>query len=252
MTGKNNKCLCSDRIKKLKAYCRKAIFNDFYSGRTTTVMKNPCFSLVLALVFLSAVIGIKAQSQTSAFAGNWMLDKEKTNTSKDFPQKLKNYKMAISGTESNINVKSQVDGYVPIEAEGRGAVTPVTQSASRMGNPQPTGEVKSATSGTEKINYCGTMALFFTTNDAVYNLNGEEVKIETPQGLVKVKAKPDKSGKSLQFTTIRRIKTPNGEMEVTTREVWKLSEDGKSIKLLRTFETTTVRDEITMIFAKVG
>jgi hypothetical protein len=213
-------------------------------------MKKFFISLVFAFVFLSAVSGVRAQLQISAFTGNWMLDKEKTSTSKDFPEKLKNYKMAVGGNESALKVKSQVEGKVEIESAGHGRVTPVTESASVMGRSQATGE--SSFGNTGKINYGGTMALFFTTNDATYNLNGEEVKVETPQGLVRIKAKPDKSGKGLQFTTIRRMKTPNGEMEITTREVWKLSEDGKSLRLQRSVETPTARDEIVMILAKVA
>ena len=213
-------------------------------------MKSLSFSVFLTLVFLSAITGTKAQSQPSPFAGNWMLDREKTSTnSKDFPERLKNYKMAVSGDGATINVKSQVEGNVEVRAAGRGSVTPVTESASRIGQPVVTGSDNSLSTG--KINYGGTMALYFTVNDATYNLNGEEVKIETNQGLVRVKAKPDKSGKSLQFTIIRRMRTPSGEMEVTTREVWKLSEDGNSLKLERTVETPSARDYITMVMAKV-
>ena len=215
-------------------------------------MKKFCFSLAFLLVFMSSVIGIKAQDQTSAFAGDWVLDRGKTNTQKDFPEKLKNYKMTVSGTASSLKVKNQIEGNVEIKAAGQGARTPVTESASMLGTRQTATDTSSANTGTGKINYGGTMAIFFTPNEAVYNVNGEEVKIETPQGLVRVRAKPDKSGKSMQFTIIRRMKTQTGEMEVIAREVWKLSEDGKSLKLLRTVETPGARDEITMILNKVN
>ncbi|HEY8563580.1 MAG TPA: hypothetical protein VIL74_24590 [Pyrinomonadaceae bacterium] len=214
-------------------------------------MKNIRFSLLFPLFILGIAVAANAQSAVSTFAGNWQLDKEKTYTAKDFPQKLKNYKMSVSGVEDAFNVKSQIDGTVEIETAGTGDITPVTQSASRVNNSQmqtPT----TSTVGTGKINYGGTMAAFFTVNNATYNLNGEEVKIETKQGLVRVKAKADKSGKSLQFTTIRRMKTQNGEMEITTRETWKLAEDGKSLRLQRTVETPSARDEIVMILSKVG
>jgi hypothetical protein len=215
-------------------------------------MKNLYFTLVLAVVFLSAIIGIKAQSQASAFAGNWMLDRQKTSTSKDFPEKLKNYKMVVGGSENNLNVKSQMEGKVEIESAGHGKITPVTESASMTRRDATAVSGIESSGNTGKVNYGGTMALFFTTNNATYNLNGEEVKVETPQGLVRVKAKPDKSGKALQFTTIRRMKTPNGEIEVYIREAWKLSEDGKSLRLQRTVETPTARDEIIMVLSKVG
>jgi hypothetical protein len=211
-------------------------------------MKKIRFSFVLALVLLSAVIGVKAQTEPSAFAGNWMLDREKTNTNKDFPEKLRNFKLAVSGTETNLNVKSQIEGKVEVQAAGTGTRTGVTESASRISG----GQVGSSSTSNAKVNYGGTMALFFTANDANYKLDGEEAKIETPQGLVRIKAKPDKSGKSLQFTIIRRMKTPNGEMEVITRESWKLSEDGKTLKLHRTVETPTARDDLTMFLSKVA
>lgn len=213
-------------------------------------MKNIRVSLVFAIFLLTAAVGIKAQSPVTAFTGNWMLDKEKTNINKDFPQKLKNYKMAVSGEESSLNVKSQIDGTVEIESAGTGRITPVTESASRISNSQMQ-TVTTPTVGSGKINYGGTMALFFTVNNATYNLNGEEIKVETPQGPVRVRAKADKSGKSLQFTTIRRMKMQTGEMEITVRETWKLLEDGKSLKLQRSVETPSARDEIIMILSKV-
>jgi hypothetical protein len=216
----------------------------------TIFMKSLGFNVFLILIFLLAATGIKAQSEPSPFAGNWMLDREKTYTTPaDFPERLKNFKMAVTGDAAIINVKSQVEGNVEVRAAGNGSITPVTESASRMGTSTASGVQSSANTG--KVSYGGTMALFFTVNNATYNLNGEEVKIETNQGLVRVKAKSDKSGKSLQFTTFRRMKTPKGEMEVTIREVWKLSEDGKSLKLQRTVETPTTRDEINMILSRV-
>lgn len=212
-------------------------------------MKKIRFSFVLAFVLLLAVIGVKAQTQPSVFAGNWMLDKEKTNTTKDFPEKLRNFKLAVSGTESNLNVKSQIEGKVEVQAAGTGTRTGITESASRISTGQ---QVGGSSVSSAKVNYGGTMALFFTVNDANYKLDGEEAKIETAQGLVRIKAKPDKSGKSLQFTIIRRMKTPSGEMEVITRESWKLSEDGKTLRLHRTVETPTARDDLTMFLSKVA
>ena len=48
------------------------------------------------------------------------------------------------------------------------------------------------------------------------------------------------------------MKTPNGEIEIITREVWKISEDGRSLKLQRTVETPTARDELVMVLDKVS
>lgn len=218
-------------------------------------MKKLRFSVVFATVFLLATIGIRAQSQPSPFAGNWMLDKEKSDLNNDFLEKLKTYKMAVNGDTTTLNVKSQVEGDVEVKTAGNGsrATAPIDNGSltrrDTVAGP-PTGS--SVNQGPERINYGGTLALFFTVKDATYNLNGEEVKVDTNQGLVRVRAKPDKSGKGLQLTTIRRMKMPKGEMEVTVRETWKLSDDGKSLKLQRTVETPSARDQIIMFLAKVG
>jgi hypothetical protein len=214
-------------------------------------MKQIRFSLVFAFVLLSATIGVKAQSQFTPFTGNWMLDREKTNTSKDFPQKLKNYKMRVSANEALINIKSLIEGIVEVQAVGLGSRTPVTESSKRSENTATLGDSSSVRSE-RSVNYGGTMALYFTINDITYKPDGKEEKIETPQGMVRIKAKPDKGGNSMQFTIIRRMKMKTGEIEVITREEWKLSEDGKSLRLHRTVQTPDVRDEITMFLSKAA
>lgn len=213
-------------------------------------MKKIRFSLFFAFVLLTAAAGVKAQSQFSAFAGNWMLDREKTNTSRDFPQKLKNFKMTVSTNETLLNVKSQIEGNVEVQAAGTGTRTPVTESSKRTGNSATMGDSSSLRS--EQSSFGGTMALFLNVNEVTYKPDGKEEKIETPQGVVRLKAKPDKSGKSIEFVIIRRMKMKTGEVEVITREEWKLSEDGKSMKLHRTVQTPDVRDEITMIMTRVA
>lgn len=213
-------------------------------------MKKISSCLLIALSIL--MIAVESKAQSSAFVGNWMLDREKTNTSKDFPEKLRNYKMVVEGDDTALKVRSQIEGEVELRAQGNGSRTAVTESASQIrgGASSVSGTESSSNNG--KTAYGGTMAVFFTPKEAIYTLNGEEVKTETKDGLVRIKAKPDKTGKTLQFTTIRRMNMPRGEMEIIIREVWKLSDDGKSMKLQRTVETPTARDEIILILNKVS
>lgn len=219
-------------------------------------MKKLCFSVVFAVVFLASAVGVKAQSSAAAFTGTWVLDREKTSI-KDFPQKLRNYRMVIAESENLLNVKSQVEGRVEVEISKSRNVdlstnpTPATVAGSsagqRGGGTSGTGQAKSS--------YDGTLALYFTPSEVTYKLTGEEVKVEIKQGekvngTARIKAKLDKSGKTLQVTTFRRMKTTYGEMETTTWESWKLSGDGKSLKFQRTVETPTARDEITMVMSR--
>ena len=99
------------------------------------------------------------------------------------------------------------------------------------------------------------MALFFTTNVATYNLNGDEAKVDIKQGgnvtgVARIRTKLDKSGSQIQFTNIRRMNTAKGDIEITTREVWKLSKDGKSLRFERTVETPSARDQIVLMLGK--
>ena len=228
-----------------------------------TIMKMGLVSLLFLLISLSALIETEAQSPPSAapFTGTWILDREKTNTSKDFPRKLKNYKIIVAESDNILNVKSEIDGQVEIEtSKDRSADNSdiVSNPSSRSSAGRSTGSVSGTSLGTseaQKINYGGTMALFFTPNAATYNLNDKEVKLDITQGdkvsgVARIRAKLDKSGSQIQFTTIRRMNTMKGDIEITTREVWKLSKDGKSMRFERTVETPTARDEIVMVLAK--
>ena len=228
------------------------------------MMKLAGVSLVLCVISLATTGAIQAQSPSAsaaAFAGTWVLDKQNTYTSKDFPRKLKNYKVTVADNEMALNVKSEIDGNVEIEiSRDRSADNSdiVSNNASRSSAPPPAGGVSGNTLGSAKaqtINYGGTMALFFTPNNVTYNLNGEEAKLDIKQGdkvtgVARIKAKLDKSGKQIQFTTIRRMNTMKGDIEITIRETWKLSKDGKTLKLERTVETPSARDLIVMVLAR--
>jgi len=228
------------------------------------MMKTTVVSLLFCLLSIVAVSETRAQApaaSASAFAGTWVLDRASTNTSKDFPRKLKNYKVTVADNEMALNVKSEIDGNVEIEiSRDRSAENSdiVSNNASRSSAPPPAGGVSGNSLGSgkaETINYGGTMALFFTPNNVTYNLNGEEAKLDIKQGdkvtgVARIKAKLDKSGKQLQFTTIRRMNTMKGDIEITIRETWKLSKDGKTLKLERTVETPTARDLLVMVLAR--
>ena len=230
-------------------------------------MKLAGLSLLFCLISLSAIVEIQAQSppvSASSFAGTWVLDKVNTHTGKDFPRKLKNYKITVADAEMMLNVKSQVDGSVEIEISRDRAPDNsdiVSNTASRSSVSPAGGSVSGGntlgTAQADRISYGGTMALFFTPNDVTYNLNGEEAKFDIKQGdkvtgNARIKAKLDKRGNQIQFTTIRRMNTMKGDIEITIREVWKLSKDGKSLKFERTVETPSARDEIVMTLAKVA
>lgn len=229
-------------------------------------MKRTYLGIFVSLLFLALIGNAKAQSdkppqglppQATAFTGAWLLDKEKS-VAKNFPTKLKGYRMLVGESDGLLNVKSQVDGGVEVDAaRSRGNSSPaVSNSAARSTSSVAGSAAGTGTGVVEKPSFGGTLALFFTAHEATYNLTGQETKVEIKQGdkvngFARIKAKVDKNGKGIQFTTIRKTKTPQGEMEITTREWWKLADDGKSIRIDRTVETPSARDEVTMFLNKV-
>lgn len=228
------------------------------------IMKTTYSLLLFVLISLTASLGVHAQSpapSASLFAGTWVLDPVATNTSKDFPRKLKNYRIIVAENETMLNVKSVVEGPVEVEisrdkAQNNSDIISNTASRSSAGRSGP--GVSGNTLGTaapESIAYGGTLAVFLTPNDVTYNLNGAETKLDIIQngkvnGVARIKAKLDKRGNQIQFTTIRRMNTMKGDIEITIREVWKLSKDGKSLKFERTVETPAARDEIVMVLTR--
>lgn len=220
-------------------------------------MKKLCLSVMFVFVFLGSAAGVKAQQPgASAFIGLWVLDKEKNN-SKDFPQKLKDFQMLVAESESLLNVKSQYNRVeVEVSRDRANNVGPNVSLGTVAGSTAgQSGGSGTSSAGQAKIGYGGTLALAMTPNAVTYKLDGKEEKVEIKKedkviGYARIKAKLDKNGKTLQLTTIRRQKTPYGEMETTTWESWKLSGDGKSLKFQRTVETPTQRDELTMMLSR--
>jgi hypothetical protein len=224
-------------------------------------MKKLCFRVMFAGLFLASVVGVRAQDaqpSASAFTGAWVLDKEKTSV-KDFPQKLQNFQMIIAESENLLNVRSQHNRVeVEVSRDRNTNVGPNVSLGTVAGSTagQSSGS-STSTAGQAKLGYGGTLALAMTPTAVTYKLDGKEEKVEIKKddkviGYARIRAKLDKSGKTLQLTTIRRQKTPYGEMETTTWESWKLSGDGKSLKFQRTVETPTQRDELTMMLSRAA
>ena len=216
--------------------------------------------ILCSVLFLAG--SARAQSKVAQFTGYWTLDREKTNTSKDFPERLKDFKMLVGEDQNRLMVKSQVEGAVEVRLQNQAPADSgvVASTASRTTTPTQNG-VMATTAGSNSVssglkdNYGGTLALYFTPPEITYDLTGQEIKIEPRPGdkvnrTTRIRAKIDKDGKTLQLTTFRHMKGPAGDVEITCRETWRISEDGKSLKFYKTVESPTYRDEITMVMTK--
>lgn len=218
-------------------------------------MKKIHFSLFIIVICLIAGKNILAQS-TTPFAGTWQLDKSKTKI-QDLPRQLKDYKLIIAQSENQIGIKNLVDGQIEPQFENQGGTSRApTSQESIWGDSRQT----SSTGLTVKPRYGGSMALsrFFTPNTVTYNLDGKEVEIDIVQneqviGTAKTRAKPEKDGKSIKITTIRRMKTLKAaqtEMLIYVRERWDILDDGKSLRYVKTIDLPSATDEVTLYFSK--
>jgi hypothetical protein len=233
--------------------------NYFLAAGVMNMLKVKKLLFALSIGALMS-IAASGQSKASAFDGNWVLDRERSNASRELPIQLRDYKMQVAEDQDRLMVRSEVVGPVEVRASGgqSGMSSIVSKSSSRTSS-VPTNGVSATEAGTSMssnstVSYGGTMALYFTAPETTFDMTGKEIKIEPAsgeQGQTKIKMKMGKDGKSAEMTTIRRMKGPRGEMEIYTRDSWKLLEDGKSLKMHRTVESPIWRDEINLILTRV-
>lgn len=217
-------------------------------------MKNIKNLLILITIIVSVSTITKAQDAAVGLTGNWTLDKSKTNI-KDLPRELKDYKMIINHSEKKLLIKNIIEGTINPRFDNNTSNNDAAKSRDGIW-----GDSRAGTGVSIKPNYSGSMALskYFSPNEEAFNLDGKEIEIDVVQGgskvgSAKVKAKEEKAGKSVKANTIRKMKTSKSEqseMIVYVREKWDLSEDGNSLKYIKTIELPNVTDEVILFFSK--
>lgn len=211
-----------------------------------------------------------AQATLSGFEGNWAFDRDKTNMNREFPDQLQDYRMQVAVDQNNLIVKAAVVGPLEVKEIGNRTVGQAVSAAaggrSTTTNQNGTmatsgGGIMGDTAQSMAAMYGGTLVLGkFTAPQTTYDLT-KEVKIEPKSddrlnGTTRLQAKASKDGHKMELTVIRRLKGPRGEIETTSHETWKLSQDGKSMTLFRSIEYGTmganpIKDQVTMVMKKV-
>jgi hypothetical protein len=180
------------------------------------MMKSSLFGLYL-LAF--AVLGVAAQGSATNYSGVWKLD---TGLSKLAPMAaIESMTMTVSQDADSFTVSTE------------------TKRSAQRGDPGGGGMGRGGFGGVGD----GT----FT-----YKLDGKETRTEqaTQFGTipVRLKAMPDKD--KLKLSMVRSLTTPMGEVTMTTREEWVLSQDGKTLTVTRNMETPRGTNLMTMVFKK--
>jgi hypothetical protein len=85
-----------------------------------------------------------------------------------------------------------------------------------------------------------------------YTLDGKETKIsvEGPNGPMPVVLRAEAQSDKLQLTSSRTFSGQMGEMTATKKEVWALSDDGKTLTIVRENITPRGTSSSTLVFNK--
>jgi hypothetical protein len=172
------------------------------------------------LLFTAAIVGLTAfAAMAQDFSGSWKLDVSKSKL--DERQRIESMSMNVTQTTADIKVETQTKR-LPPPADGQGG-------GRGMGGGFGGGD--------------STMT---------YTLDGKESQIQqdTPRGPMPVAIKAKMDGGKLKLSQARTFSGPMGEITMTTRETWTLSEDGKTLTVNRESESPRGTNSSEMVFVK--
>lgn len=183
--------------------------------------------IVLTAIFtlVCAVAAVSAQDKMTDFSGKWNLDASKSKL--DERMRIESMTLDVTQTDKEIKIETKTkraprpDGEMSGGGQGRG-----------MGR----GGFGGGGDGT-----------------TVYSLDGKETKSEQETAMGKIpvifKAKMEKDGK-LKLSSSRTFSGQMGEMTVTSKETWWLSDDGKTLTVKREMETPRGTNSSELVFTK--
>jgi hypothetical protein len=214
------------------------------------------FNILGTFIFsLGAFCAAPAQTD---FSGTWVLDKAKTG---NLPSRLQGYTMVVTQSEQQLTVETKVEGDLrpPARESGesspRGGGFPGGPGGGFPGGPGgggfPGGPGGGGFPGGGPPS--GLMALGMVIPSATYSLDGKETTAELEgrmPGTATLRAKWTKDRKGLELSVVRHVDIQGHSATFTSKERWKLSEDGEELKLERTIETPHGTDSIKLVFRK--
>jgi hypothetical protein len=185
--------------------------------------RNIVFAAALAL-FLMAV-GVSAQDKGN-FSGHWELDTSKSKL--DERARIQAMTLDVTQTAADLKVQSKT-----------------TRAPRPEGAPGGNGGGQGGGMG---------RGGGFGGGDSIltYMLDGKETTIQqdSPMGQVPVRLKVKVEGGKLNLSSSRTFNGPNGEVSVSTKETWSLSDDGKTLTVEREQSSPRGTSSSTLVFAK--
>jgi len=179
---------------------------------------------VIAAVFCLFSLSAFAQSKTN-FAGNWELDAKKSKLSE--MSRIEAITMKVTQTDKDLKIESTTKRAARPEGDGSGAGNRRGNWGGGLGG-----------DGTQVFNY---------------SLEGKETSTEAVAGIpaasATLKANLEKDGK-LNLTSTRKFNSQMGEVTVTTKETWELTDGGKTLKVVREMQSPRGTQTSEMYFTK--
>ena len=223
----------------------------------------------LALAFCSTFVQAKEPSKPTNFSGNWVLNFGQT---KNPPAGLQRYSMVVNQDEQQLKVDTSLQGdlqatpntpnsggYPGGSSGGSGrrggmgggmggigiGIPGVGMGMPRGGGGRPRTEGPSSQ---------GSVAAYkLYPQSAVYKLDGSEstAQLGDPeQTNATSKAEREKSGEVLKLSLVGNGDSGQGGRKIQVKEQWKLSEDGKSLKVDRSIKSPEGSATVHLVFLK--
>ena len=223
----------------------------------------------LALAFCSTFVQAKEPSKPTNFSGNWVLNFGQT---KNPPAGLQRYSMVVNQDEQQLKVDTSLQGDLqatPNTPNSGGYPGGSSGGSGRrggmgggmggigigipgvgMGMPRGGGG-RPRTEGPSSQGYVAAYKLY--PPSAVYKLDGSEstVQLGDPeQTNATSKAEREKNGEVLKLSLVGNGDSGQRGGKIQVKEEWKLSEDGKSLRVDRSIKSPEGSGTAHLVFLK--
>jgi hypothetical protein len=235
----------------------------------------------LALGFCSTVARAKQPSNAMNFSGNWVLDFSQT---KNPPAGLQNYSMVVNQDQQELNVKTSLKGDLqPAQSDasgypgssggnpggssggypgGRGGMGGgmgmpghggMGMPGGGMGMPRGGGMPGGGGGGRGGEGRGSVAAYQIYPQSVVYKLDGSasSAQLGDPeQTEATSKAELEKSGEALKLSLVGNENSGQRGGKIQVKEEWRLSQDGKSLKVDRSVKSPEGSGTVHLVFTK--
>ena len=226
----------------------------------------------LALGFCSTLVRAKQPSNPPNFSGNWALDFSQT---KSTPAGLQNYSMVVNQDQQELKVQTSLQGDLqPAQSDtsgypggspggypgGRGGMGGGMGMPGRGGVIMPGGGMPrgggmpGGGGGGRAAEGRGTVAAYEVyPQSVVYKLDGSASTAQLgdrEQTEATSKAELDKNGEALKLSLLGNENAGQRGGKIQVKEEWRLSQDGKSLRVDRSVKSPEGSGTVHLVFLK--